>query len=767
MTTNGEALESGRKRARTEEASWCSSSIAVSNKNDRAPSTTASASNVHRAKNISNKLSALLEEFPEIKFIVDFENLQASVETAVAKYQEEEKHEARILMNYNKESVPLLSLPDEVLSSCISYVGKGQYGAVALASKKLNEIYIGEFGRETAYLEIATSVNLAKHCLSELCKNLQEKDGILKAAAVNGNLDILRSAVKDGFDLFPLVEMKKKRKKSNVDSDEEDEYNSGVDENSDTFDVYYIDDDEKQRSGRTQTVNLAKLVERGHLHVLKYLHEELRYFLGLQRYCKPAIEHGKLEILEWLRKIGIMDNYDLCVGYMYNGRLLNDFDYCECAIESGNVEVLKWLQKVGGYEINSNGIDDDECYVLSYAIESKSTEMIRYCLDLGYNNLNAYDIDYAIKRSKSVKVFRFMHELGYEFEGMTRYYSSNEIVDYFEIIKFLRSISYPWDDDIINDIVEYGSLEMIQYAHEDGCPWTPHGEEYLCLFRSNSLSVDKLDYLINNGCTFDYEKSSHLVLGLATKKELVLLDYFIGKNSSFDNSLFKEIVSWSGAWFEGLSYMLEKGKNVQNFNSIEEVFRIRPYITGIKSFHRFGLPWCFDSSRNNHLLSKIACYTNLENVKWAYENGCKGGDLVQYVEEEWGQFGIRSTILWKENRAFFVENGLLDETVLEKSGMRLNSKNVLEIGDSHLCEIDVSRTYAFFEVSLCSLKNLVAHGYKFVSETEQEFVCKEAYKKCCENPQNEDHRKRLALFVGMGVRDLLRKNKTNTSLTLG
>lgn len=45
--------------------------------------------------------------------------------------------------------------------------------------------------------------------------------------------------------------------------------------------------------------NLAKVVERGHLHVLKFLKEELNHHWGLQKYCIPAIEFGQLEILKW------------------------------------------------------------------------------------------------------------------------------------------------------------------------------------------------------------------------------------------------------------------------------------------------------------------------------------------------------------------------------------------------------------------------------------------------------------------------------------
>ena len=361
MTTNRGVSESGRKRARTEEAS-CSTSASArvhvltssSNKKNKGP-TKASASAILRAKTLSNRLSALLKEFPELKFIFDFENLQEHLETAVVKYveeKEEKKHNAQIFMNYEQDSVPLYSLPDEVLQNCLSYVGKGHYGVVGLVSKKLNQSYKKEFGRETAYLEMAKSIKLANHCLNYLCKSLQEKDGILKAAAVNGNLDVLRAAVNDGYDLFPLVEMKKRTIYPDCNSDEDDSYcDSDADEE---YDVYYVEEDEWPYSWKPkEQVKLSKLVERGHLHVLMYLYEELNYFLGLQRYWKPAIEHGKLEFLEWLNHISVMDFGDMRIGFMDKGTLKNDFDYCECAIKSGNVGSLEWLIAIG-YDITGS-----------------------------------------------------------------------------------------------------------------------------------------------------------------------------------------------------------------------------------------------------------------------------------------------------------------------------------------------------------------------------------------------------------------------------
>ncbi|GFH61276.1 hypothetical protein CTEN210_17752 [Chaetoceros tenuissimus] len=743
MSVIGKAFESGRKRARTEDDAAKSTS-AVSKKYAKAPSKV-DASTILRANKIFSKLSTLLKEFPELKFILEFENLQAQLETAVVEYVEEKetkKYEAQLLMNYNKEAVPLHSLPDEVLKNCLSYVGKGHYGVVGLVSKKLNEAYKEEFGQKTAYLEMATSVKLANHCLNELCKNLEEKDELIKAAAVNGNLDILRAAVKDGYDLFPLVALEKTTVYPDLDEDENGAYYD-PEEYFEPFDVYYTEDDKKQSSWGPQKVNLAKLVERGHLHVLKYLHEELHYFLGLHRYIKPAIEHGKLEILEWLESIDILDNYDLRIGYKDNYDLNDKLDFCECAIKSGNVDSLKWLQEC--YTINNKDS------VLGDAINSKSIEMIQYCFDLGYDNLNIYAVEEAIKKTKSVEVFRLLHELGYEFGEMKRWHDKYDMKDYFEIIKFLRSISIPWNDNIMNEIVEYGTMEMIQFAHEDGCPWT--GKEFGHLLGTR-WSMDKFKYLIDNGCKFDYEKSSGLTWGLRRKKELVLLDYFVGKNSSFDNKLFKEILDYDGTWFEGISYLLEKGKDVQNFKSIEEVLHTNHKIDGIKYFHRLGLPWCLDSSRNTYLLSKIACYNNLEDVKWAYENGCRGGYLVPFVKDEWKENGIRHSSSWKANSVFFQENGLLNEFFLEKSGLnKLDSYNVEEIGDAQLGSLHMSRKSSFFRVNFCSLKNLVDYGYTFSSESEKESVCEEAYKKCCANSHNEEDRKRLALFLVMGVRD--------------
>lgn len=167
-----------------------------------------------------------------------------------------------------------------------------------------------------------------------------------------------------------------------------------------------------------------------------------------------------------------------------------------------------------------------------------------------------------------------------------------------------------------------------------------------------------------------------------------MLENFVGKNSRFDNRLFKHILKEREVWFEGIDYLLEKGKDIQKFKSIEEVFHVRQKIDAIKYFHSLGLPWCLESSKNTQLLSEIACYNDIFDVLWAYDKGCDGGHLVQYVKEEWekngvvyyvkGEWknnGIRQREEWKANQYWFEENEMLDDTFLVR-------KYSVEFGDA-------------------------------------------------------------------------------------
>lgn len=90
---------------------------------------TASINVKDRVKEISGKLNGLFEDYPEMKYMsLQTRDLQTEIEAAIEKYRDEAR---------NMRNTLLYSLPDEKLLKCLSFVGKGRYGLVAPASKKL------------------------------------------------------------------------------------------------------------------------------------------------------------------------------------------------------------------------------------------------------------------------------------------------------------------------------------------------------------------------------------------------------------------------------------------------------------------------------------------------------------------------------------------------------------------------------------------------------------------------------------------------------
>ncbi|GFH44101.1 hypothetical protein CTEN210_00575 [Chaetoceros tenuissimus] len=274
---------------------------------------------------------------------------------------------------------PLYALPDEVLQKCIAFIGEGHYALVATVSKKVYNAHEEEYGIDKSYTtyEIATvSVETVKYCNEEFCNRLHEKDRLFTAAAVNGNIDILRYSVESGYDLFPFIHV-------HVHDDSED---------SDS-DSYNDDDDEDKH----EIVGTGNIAAKGNLNVLKYLKDQFESCTWLQKYCQPAIKHGQLEILKWLDSIGCLSETDI---------FGTKNDFCLLAISSGQLDVLKWLYSLGFKESERS---------IHYAIESKSIEMIQYCLDRGHEALRNEHTNTAVTKARSIELYRFFHSLGYRF----------------------------------------------------------------------------------------------------------------------------------------------------------------------------------------------------------------------------------------------------------------------------------------------------------------------------------------------------------------
>ena len=150
------------------------------------------------------------------------------------------------------------------------------------------------------------------------------------------------------------------------------------------------------------------------------------------------------------------------------------------------------------------------------------------------------------KEGKILKAIVHCTTLAFHFEKM--YCSdSSDMVYSFEVITFLRRKVIPWENGVLADIVKYGTLEMIRYARQHGCPWSSYcGQEYLSLLDRMVYNSEIFNYLVDNGCPFAFDQSypqmSYIIGRVGNSRDLPLLDFFVGRSSRFDNYLFGKML---------------------------------------------------------------------------------------------------------------------------------------------------------------------------------------------------------------------------------
>ncbi|GFH55530.1 hypothetical protein CTEN210_12006 [Chaetoceros tenuissimus] len=707
-----------------------------------------------RADKLSQKIHAFYKENPEMKYIMQCEKLQANVKDAVEQYRHAVEAEANVQLNAKKS--PLYSLPDEVLRRCMSYVGGKNHCLVAQVSKKLCKAYKEEYESKeatlTSYKSAAASVDTARYCVGNLCRSLEEKDEIFKVAAVNGKIDVLRYATSSGYDLIPILCSKEK----------------GQDYEECTFGPEHLFD------GYIST----KIVANGHLHILKYLHEELGYNFGSRAFCKPAIQHGKLEILEWLKSINALDDYSLKI-------------FC---ITSGSLDILKWVQDlkfINDYVFLQPTLD------INSAIASKSIDMIEYCLEMGNEFDNSSEA--AVARTESLNVFRFCYDKGLEFHSdnsmhriLTKlhYREESEISwEFLEIIKFLRSVGVQWPEGVMRLLFCRGSFELVQYAHENGLAMPNYNEVIPRFLVESDQNVEKLKYLIANNTSWEsfllneFRPSRQEPFRFWNKKDLGLLDYFVGKNAQLDNIILKDIIEprtteqagrllylsemmfeqyklvetgkkYEPVWLEGVQFMFEKGKDIQIF--IEDVVYPphHPNMDFIKYLRICqGCHWTRNKEKGNELLCRIACSLGIENVKWAFENGCRGGSPAPFNEEQWGEGYMMRTSEWYANYDFLQENGILgfdfqdvgDDFMYHDLFLcEENHSKVLEETDLDHCKLHLDLNLTTF---------LAKKGYKYSFAAQKQLVTAVAFRNCCKDFCTEN-RKILAVLLSIEIMEI-------------
>ncbi|GFH55020.1 hypothetical protein CTEN210_11496 [Chaetoceros tenuissimus] len=516
-----------------------------------------------RVKELQEKILVLKEEYPELACI-DQSRLHGCLDEAFVKYKSEQSKIE------NERHCPLYKLPNEILQKCFEYVGDDSYLFTATVSKKFHDEFTSKFvsnqkinnGKLTSYRYGASSTSLTKYCVENLCKTQDEKDKIFIAGAVNGNIEILEYASEERYDLLPIIAH------SSLDWD----------------DVY-------ERSG------IARIASKGHLHVLKYLYENVNFRMCMQFASNEAIGCGRLDIIEWLNIIG-------CLKEKYDG------DFCCEASRYEKVDTLKWLIEKGysteliGEDLLNIGDSELVEYCLSKGVEfeEEAINTIAYsdniyfaenCQDIGLKMTS--DAYFNAIESGSLEMVKFLHRSGIPW--YSEYTVDATRMGDFDMLKFARENGCPWHPKTSACAAKYSDLEFLQYLHTNGCPWHPETFKEFLLKEKYTTdevipTVDVFRFLHENGCPWDKRFSRSVI----EMKNISFLKYLNENGLPYVNDLLA--LALNLRWFDGVKYIIESERKCENPADLRSVvntvkFKCHDFEI-LKYLKSTGMEWSVD-----------------------------------------------------------------------------------------------------------------------------------------------------------------------------
>ncbi|GFH57003.1 hypothetical protein CTEN210_13479 [Chaetoceros tenuissimus] len=560
-----------------------------------------------RLEQLTHKIQDLAESFPELKYIIDISNLSKIVEPAVIKY----KHE--VDAKKNEKNSLIYRMPDELLKSCFSYVGKGSFLLVAPVSKKFHHMYKtlfkGDYDRfnkaskwHTFYSTAATDLSTAKYCLDVVgCKETREyykRDIMAKIfvqAAYKGQIDIIKLA--------------------------------------DHLDFSYFWNKEFDSILRLLRRPIEKIAELGHLNVLKFLHENFNMHFALPMASRGAAFGGQIHILKWLKENKIL--YDL------KQHVQRD-TLCYSALAGGQLETLKWLRKEG-FNLSERVIIHESPFEIgnmATAIKTGNIELIKYCKDLGFNfEIQSHYIDerddcLAIMTG-NIDLIRYCSEIGCEFTERIWEFAYEHVT--VEILEFLRSKSLPWSSKIINRAAEFNQFDVLKYAHENGCEWSKEAWQR-CMKQKPCINWDIVHYLHEKKCPWEPDLDLQEIKG--AEDRLRVLQFIFSKKLLLDENVLIQCLK--KGWPKETKLIIENTTYKVMLGSLKYVMETyNCNLETIQYLHSIDHPF------GKRFLRKISYLDIPDQEKilvWALENGCQVKDTeelyrvvknVQFYKKEW------------------------------------------------------------------------------------------------------------------------------------
>lgn len=123
-----------------------------------------------------------------------------------------------------------------------------------------------------------------------------------------------------------------------------------------------------------------------------------------------------------------------------------------------------------------------------------------------------------------------------------------------DVLKYLRSRGYEWNEVTCSNAVEYGHLNVLKWVREHNCPWW---ERILCdkAARGGSTNIEMMKWLIMNTYSRPSEKSCEEA---SRKGDLLLLRWLRGESE--DDNMDREVYPWN----QKKCFLLAKEHNHEN-----------------------------------------------------------------------------------------------------------------------------------------------------------------------------------------------------------
>ncbi len=224
----------------------------------------------------------------------------------------------------------------------------------------------------------------------------------------------------------------------------------------------------------------------------------------------------------------------------------------------------------------------------------------------------------------------------YGFDGKIINHSFTDLIIESDNLELFKLYAIYDKNNIIDILAKQGAIKILEYAHENGCPW----DETTCRYAAQYGHLDCLRYAHENGCTWD-----KFTCRLAAEcGHLNCLSYAYENGCPWDKNTC--LLATNYGHLDCLRYAHENGCS-WDVNTCQNAAR-SGHLDCLRYAHENGCPWDETTCRY------AAQYGHLDCLRYAHENGCLGIKLracMQPTMDVWivCDLRMRMVVLWDVN----------------------------------------------------------------------------------------------------------------------